>query len=393
MISNQKGTYQINNKQCQQCGACISICNQKAIDYERNLTTGLLDLKINQDKCIQCGLCFKICPANKDTTLLNIKEFCSSKSYYLGYNINKSIRNKSSSGGIAKSIIIEGLKNKLFDGVYTLKKTNKYPFAEGCFYTTENIPNYDDIPNSIYHSIPLNLNMGKIKRCDKILLVGTTCQLLALHRYVKNKCKQVYSLCIFCKQQKTFESTKFIAKLAENKIDTFNEITSISYRGNGWPGYCTFNTNKIQWNMAAIMPFGRKLWMVPGCNICGNPFGINADITLLDPWIIEDQSKLGKNLIIVHTANGHKLLNEVSNIAIEKKELSDIEPALMYDDIIKKNKLIPYFKGEQIENKALYKKGRKVEHQRKSLEKSLSKLPRLPLLFYRILNKLIKDYR
>lgn len=44
---------------------------------------------------------------------------------------------------------------------------------------------------------------------------------------------------------------------------------------------------KIAWEKAALMPFGKKLWMVPGCNICGNPFGIDVDITVLDPWNIE----------------------------------------------------------------------------------------------------------
>ena len=54
---------------------------------------------------------------------------------------------------VCKTLIIESLKNNLADGVYTLRKTGRYPYAEGEFYTKENIPRYDDIPNSVYHSV------------------------------------------------------------------------------------------------------------------------------------------------------------------------------------------------------------------------------------------------
>lgn len=391
MIQQIKNTYYIDNQLCQQCGACIAICNKSAINYKRNTQTGLLELSIIKDKCVGCGLCYKTCPANKNTTITDIKEHCKNKIYYLGYNNDNKIRLQSSSGGIARTIIIEGLKKGLFDGVYTLKRTNEYPFAEGFFYTRENIPDYNDIPNSIYHSVPLNLKMSEIKKCDRILIVGTTCQLLALNEYLKNRCKEIYTLCIFCKQQKTFESTKFIAKLSGVNIEKTNDIESFSYRGAGWPGCCTFNNKSIAWEKAALLPFGKKLWTVRGCNICGNPFGVNVDITLLDPWIIEKRNA-GKNLIIVHSTKGKNLLDNTPKLVLEKKHISEIEKALMYDDIEKKNKLIPYFKGETID-KQLISIGKSVECQRNYIQHLLNFSPRLPFIFYRILNKLIKDKR
>lgn len=41
----------------------------------------------------------------------------------------------------------------MVDGVYSLRCSESYPFAEGGgFYTQDNIPQYEEIPNSIYHS-------------------------------------------------------------------------------------------------------------------------------------------------------------------------------------------------------------------------------------------------
>lgn len=391
MITKNKDSYIINKELCQQCGACIAVCNKKAIDYSLNKATGLMDLNISHEKCVKCGLCERICPANKDTSMSDVISYCKNKEYYLGHNSSDNIRKKASSGGVARTIIVEGLKNEVFDCVYTLKKISEYPFAEGFLYTKNNIPEYDEIPNSVYHSVPLNINMNRINRCDKILLVGTSCQLSALKEYLKNRCNNIYTLCIFCKQQKTFESTKFIAKLAGVKLNNFNDLKSFSYRGNGWPGYCSFNKKDIPWGVAAIMPFGRKLWIVPGCNICGNPFGTNADITVLDPWCIESKNDLGNSLIITHSEKGNELL-ELPNLEINKTTFEEIEPALMFDDIIKKNSLISYFKGEKV-NETQRKKGKAVEKQRKRLQWLITSLPKMPLVFYKIINKLIKDKR
>lgn len=392
MITSQNNNYSINNKLCQQCGACISICNRKAISPQIDSKTGLMVLNINPQKCIKCGLCLKICPAANSSFINNLEAYSKEKYFFLGYNSSDDIRSKSSSGGIARTIIIEGLKNNIFDGVYTLKKTSSYPFAEGYLYTKENIPSYFDIPNSIYHSVPLNINMNKISKCNRILIVGTSCQLYALKKYLKHRCNEIYSLCIFCKQQKTFESTKFIAKLAGAKLNNFNDLKSFSYRGNGWPGYCSFNNKMISYNIAAIFPFGQKLWTVPGCNICGNPFGDDVELTVLDPWNLEVNNKLGKSLIISHSKRGLNLLSRIPNINLVPKKYSEVKPSLMLEDIEKKIKLIPYFKDKR-NNKKLILKGYIVERQRKVLQSLLIKLPKMPLIFYRILNKVLIDFR
>jgi len=45
----------VDQKKCDECGTCISVCRQDAI---------ILDnvLRISADKCTSCGLCVKICP-------------------------------------------------------------------------------------------------------------------------------------------------------------------------------------------------------------------------------------------------------------------------------------------------------------------------------------------
>lgn len=373
---------------CQQCGACLAVCKQKAITANLDGSTGLLKIEICTDKCTQCNLCHKVCPANKDSRIDNVEEYCKSKEYYIGHNKDVSIRCKASSGGISRSIIVEGLKSGLFDAVYTLKKSEHYPFAEGCYYTAENMPDINDIPNSIYHSVPLNRNMTDIKKCKRLLIVGTSCQLRSLKSYLKNRCEELYTLCIFCKQQKNFKSSRFIAKLAKEKINKFEDIKSFAYRGNGWPGYCEFNGKQVHWGVAALMPFGKKLWTVPGCDICGTPFGDDADITVLDPWIIHKSNETGSNLIVVHNDKGNKILNAIKCIEVEKMEYDMIEKSLMIADIKKKNRLIDFFRGKETD-KNIIKEGKSLVKKRKVLERILNNTPRMPLFVYKILVRII----
>ena len=392
MIAIQNNKYYVINDLCQQCGSCVAICNKDAVKYIRDERTGLLNLSIQYDKCINCGLCENICPANKDTSISNIESYCQSKTYYLGHSKELLIRKNASSGGIARTIIIEGLRCGIFDGVYTLIKTDKYPFAEGYFYTKDNIPNYGDISNSIYHSVPLNLDMRRIQKCEKLLIVGTPCQLLSLSQFAKNKCHQLFSLCIFCKQQKNFLSTKFIARLAGIELKSFNTVRSYSYRGNGWPGYCTFDDKKVFWGVAALLPFGQKLWSVPGCDICGNPFGV-ADISLMDPWNIHKKNDYGSNVVIVHNTYGESILNLLKDyIELTPLSYKEVKSTLMLDDIESKNKLISFYQKRENKLKLQFI-GKLHKYQRRILEIIFLNIPKMPLMFYRILNKLIFNFR
>lgn len=391
MITFKNGKYHINNGLCQQCGSCYAICPKQAISYIRRPETGLLHFDIVHKECINCGLCEKHCPANKSTYLPDIDSYCQNKTYYLGSHKNENIRKAASSGGIARGIIVEGLKSGLFDGVYTLKRIDTYPYAEGEFYTPLNLPSYHDIPNSLYHSVPLNLQLHKIQKCKRLLIVGTPCQLRSLSTIVKSKCEELIQLAIFCKQQKTFQSTRFIAKLAKTKLEDTSQPVTLSYRGNGWPGYCTFNDRCVPWGTAAQLPFGKKLWTVPGCDICGNPFGNDVNLTLMDPWVIKKKNDMGDTVIIVHDKQGADILAALQPyIRTDLLNFQQIEPALMCHDIIRKNKYLNYFKGQEV-NPEIIRGGNAFRKRRKRLEHFLLSAPRFPLIVYKILGRIIKD--
>ena len=372
---------------CQQCGVCEAVCPKQAISLDLQ-KDGTHKVIIDNEKCIKCQRCVKSCPANTREDYNDYFKFFTDKTYFLGYSSNDKVRRESSSGGVCKTIVVESLRSGFVDGVYTLKRTDTFPFAEGEFYTKDNIPDYDDIPNSVYHSVMACRNINKIQKCKRLIIIGTTCQLKAANSILKNKADEIIRICIFCKQQKTLDSTRFLAKIMGTNIPE-NKKFFVRYRGLGWPGIVRIRESELLWSRAAQIPFGKRLWTVAGCNICGDPFGVNAgaDISLLDPWKIRENSSLGETLTIVHTVEGENLLKRLTSLELEPKDYKEIEPALDLKDIWRKQQLVPFFLGEKNEG-IIFKAGKAEQKQRRFLRTIVEKFPKMPIIFYRILCKI-----
>lgn len=111
----------------------------------------------------------------------------------------------------------------------------------------------------------------------------------------------------------------------------------------------------------------------------------------MDPWVIRKSNNLGETLITVHTEKGLKILKDITNIVLEAKSYTEVEPALSLKDVWRKQQLVPFFRGEKCGDKII-KAGKAEIRQRKILSSIAKKFPRMPILFYRILCK-APDFR
>ncbi len=393
-LINNKIQYQYN--QCQQCGACNSVCPKGAISMAP-LENGLKQINIDDNLCIRCKKCVSVCPANRMLNVVDghdkyLNSFAKKK-FFLAWNSDDSVRHLSSSGGATKTIIINSLKSGFVDGVYSLRKLEKYPSAVGEFYTKKNIPSFDNLPNSVYHSIMACTEISKVQKVHRLMIVGTSCQLYALEKALKGKYDELVKVCIFCKQQKTLDSTKWLGKVSGSKVSSKGGFTA-EYRGIGWPGFVRVNKKPIAWERAAGLPFGRRLWTVPGCNNCGDPFGIEveADISMMDPWKIRPENNLGETLVTVHSDVGLKLMHQTENLVAEEKSFAQVVDALGLDDVWRKRACASYFLGNKVSPEVEQAAIADVK-QRRFLETLLTKLPRLPFICFRLLNKIVSKKR
>lgn len=386
-ISPEKGV-EFHASGCQQCGACVGICPVGALasvvtDYK----TGLAYIHVDRSKCISCGRCAAVCPATAASPGPDYLTRLPQLRYRMAHNSDPEVCHRSSSGGAARTIIVEALRSGAVDGVYALGRSDKWPYTGGRFWTAADKPAYDDLPNSVYHTVMACTELARVRRCERLMIVGTSCQIRALRIALKGRYDSLISVVIFCKQQKHYGATRFMAKACgAGKIgDQFRA----RYRGDGWPGTVSINGHTMTWSRAAQLPFGRRLWSVPGCNICGDPFGLDAggDLALMDPWEISTPGPGGDTLVTVMTDKGARILDSIRQL--EQKELSyaDVKPALGETDIRRKQALVPYYRGEECSARVKIA-GYLDRKSRQMLGAMLLALPRLPMIIYRIICKL-----
>jgi len=120
-----------------------------------------------------------------------------------------------------------------------------------------------------------------------------------------------------------------------------DDLVSIRYRGDGWPGVTKAITNKGQeCSMTYKESWGSILnkYLQPRCKVCVDGSGESADITCADAWEQTEEGypsfdeKDGRSLILIRTHSGLKLINDAiaSNLIciedIQIEQLSFIQP-------------------------------------------------------------------
>jgi coenzyme F420-reducing hydrogenase beta subunit len=335
-------------KRCCQCGTCIAACHHGAL--ATHLTAdGLWTLHWNQDHCDLCGRCAAVCPARLlPHNRLREEDWQRGPVAFLAYAREETIRMEASSGGVARVLLAGSLEKKIVDAAYGLRKSPRYPWAEGSLWRAP--ANLSDVPSSMYHPIQANKNLriGRTPAVDSLLLIGTACQLMGAERLLKKRVANLVKVAMLCKQQKTLGATRYYANRLDTRFDTASPH-AVSYRGNGWPGRVLINHGSIDWEVAAAVPYGKRLWNVPGCTYCGNPAGGDVDLTLADPWHIEKRNGLGKTLVIAWTEKGLQLIDQHRDeLVCEPVTLETVKMSIGWAQIRRRQPLIDYHLGLRV---------------------------------------------
>lgn len=373
---------------CQQCGACVAVCPVNALSAAvTDHSTGLVGIHVDRKICVRCGKCAAVCPAVRNSSAKGYPERLKFLRYSLSHNSDPTIRREASSGGVVRTLIVEALRSGAVDGVYALGRKDTFPYVEGRFWHAVSPPGYGELPNSVYHPVMQCAGLSRVPRCRRLMIVGTSCQITALREALRGRYEELISVVIFCKQQKHLGATRFISKIcgAGSLVPEFKA----RYRGEGWPGTVTINGHSIPYGRAAQIPFGRRLWSVPGCDICADPFGINAgaDLTLMDPWEICKPGNEGDTLVAVISEAGKHLIENLPMLEHAPLTYEEALPALGLTDIRRKQSLVPYYRGESCTSRIRIA-GYLDKIQRRMLGHILLSLPRLPMIVYRAMCKL-----
>lgn len=341
---------------CTSCGNCFSVCPQEAISFKE---TGKGYTFFSDSKsCLDSKQCFKVCPGvgvdfnalnrsifgslPKNTNLGNFKTcyIASSKDREIGYN--------AASGGVATTILLFLLRERLIDGAVVTRMSESKPLRTESFIA-ETEEEIISARGSKYAPVPLNITLKTIladKSDKKYAFVGLPCHIHGLRKlqlvYPELKEKIYFIIGLFCGQGVSFTGTKFLLKyfgvLEEN-------VEELRYRGSGWPGKLKIKRKerrtleKDYFDYFAFFSLG--FFTPPRCFFCPDFTAELADISLGDAWIEEELKKKnegGKNIVVVRTPLGQRVFDRASNlIDVRGIDVETIEKNLWWRFFSKKN--------------------------------------------------------
>ncbi len=312
---------------CTGCSTCMNVCPRNCITMEED-EYGVLIPSINEKKCINCNICIKKCPENNEI------EFYTPLKAYAGWSLNKEIRKKSASGGIAwemyQHIINLGgvVVGTEYDENMNLvhKMTNKIEEAKR-FRGSKYVQSYI---GKIYTQI-----REELKNEKKVIFIGTPCQVSGLRNFLKDENnKHLITVDLVCHGVPSIRYLKDYLKYL--KIQ--KKIDNITFRGeNNWH-FTGYKKGKIiykKYNKEDLYykAFLDGLFYRENCYQCRYArIERVADVTIGDFWgigkeiLFKHEIEDGVSLILVNTEKGDKLIQELkTQIFLEERTIEEAQ--------------------------------------------------------------------
>lgn len=304
---------------CTGCGLCYSHGQKELKIGENGFET--IDMYQNPELGIFCE---KTCPAN-GRHLVGKTDFMGKYiGAYKSYSCDKNVRYSAASGGATTAIGMYLLDEKIVDGVIHVGVDEKNPFGTRvyCSRTSEEV--FKHCASKYITSSPL-LDIVKYLKNDteRYAFIGRPCDVVTLRNYLEwnpeYKNKIYCMIAFFCAGAPSVNaSMDLIERLGVDQ----KYVSSIRYRGNGWPGKVTVtdidgNVHTMEYIDSWNNILGRNIRKI--CKVCGDGVGEAADIANGDLWLLDEnkkpkfEEKDGLNISFTRTERGEKIMRDAQN--------------------------------------------------------------------------------
>lgn len=296
---------------CTGCGVCFCVCPQHCITMTENSISERIPV-IKNDDCINCGLCKKICPQNNPLTL-NYPQKC-----YVAWSKDSHDLRHAASGGVASVIARHQLltANKYYGCDYDSN-------LDLCHFAVKDSSDIIKIQGSKYSQSNSYSVFPEIKdelRNNKVVFVGTPCQVAGLKRYLRNEYNNLITVDLVC--HGTPPNTYFKEYMKELKLN--NSITRITFRGEHDQKLTLWNKDRIIYQQSSaedlyFSAFYKNMISRDSCYSCRYACSKRvSDLTIADFWGLGELKKVEKksdrpSLILLNTNKGIEFFNSISN--------------------------------------------------------------------------------
>jgi coenzyme F420-reducing hydrogenase beta subunit len=248
----------------------------------------------------------------------------------VGYSSNAELRQSGSSGGVISALSDYLVKSGIVDFVINISQGLN---LDNVSSLKDKSYNFCESAGSRYSpASPCEL-ISKLDLTKKYAFVGKPCDVAAVYRLKQQdplvEKSITHLLSFMCAGTPSLKGTEEIySKLGVKK----ENVKSMRYRGNGWPGYTTVTSDQNEeFSMTYNKAWGGILnrHLQTRCKLCVDGIGEFADIVCADAWDCDEngyplfEENDGRSLVISRNKVGNNLLREAQSAS--KINLGDFD--------------------------------------------------------------------
>lgn len=301
---------------CTGCGACYSACSQEGVTLVNIDSVGIRPLF--SPRCSNCTGCLSICPgcAVTDSTPKRSEAehaFGEALEIWEGYATDGEVRQSASSGGILSALSLYCLEKEGMAFVLHSAADEEKPWTNRTVQSRTRMEILARTGSRYAPASPCD-GLKAIADSDQpCVFIGKPCDTAAV---TSMRCQRPeldsklgLVMTFFCAGTPSSSGTLELLK----SLDVCPEdLTSLRYRGEGWPGRFTalskrspevrsYSYSESWGQLTRYRPFR--------CHLCPDGLGRLADIACGDAWDkFNDGVDPGRSIVIVRTRRGQEIL-------------------------------------------------------------------------------------
>lgn len=323
----------VKNGFCLGCGLCESLGGDKgyALSLKNNGFYGI-NLPERRDYLFEDRMA-DICPAITIQGVGAKNVWGPFSSITKVHSLDDAIRYKASSGGFVTELCRYMLLTKRIDGILHVGIDESNLFRNK-LSVSRSVEAIIDKASSRYAPAVMFSELKQIldESNDRFLFVGKSCDILGidnfLYKFPKYRNRIVLKVAIFCAGMPSYNATERLIALSGNN----NEVKSIRYRGQGWPGVFSVDFESGE---QFTIPYSESWnkYLGPAlhyrCKICPDSVGTIADFSVGDAWELENgktvfKEKPGESSVLVRTQRASFVFSDmIADGCIESTPMSE----------------------------------------------------------------------
>ena len=235
-----------------------------------------------------------------------------------GFASDPEIRHAGSSGGAATALALYALEREGMGGVLHTGARHDKPYLNETVYSTDRASLLKHTGSRYAPASPCDALHRIEEGARPSVFIGKPCDAAAVQsaRTLRPRLDEKLGLVIafFCAGAPSTRGT--LELLRHVGVDDPDSVTSLRYRGKGWPGMWTVTWIDSQGRERTEQRTYAESWGFLQryrqwrCYICPDHTGEFADIAVGDPWYREvEPGEAGKSLIVARTKRGRDIVH------------------------------------------------------------------------------------